>query len=280
MPQSKTMQSELVASCNGDFRIFLGKELERRRKNNPHYSLRAFAKSLGLDNTRLSRMLRDERPTSPEFVAQVGQRLGLAPSEVEVFRSIAAARKSMQGLSKRTRKGRYVTIDNDVFESIEDWRHYAILELMKLDGFQNTAEWIGAALGISEEEAQAYIDRLVRVELLEILEDGTWVDRSSGSRKVELSDFETSRALKRVQNKFLEMAMSALENIPMDRRDHSVIMMATHTSKIAGAKKIINKFRYELCAFLEDCDEHDMVYAFSAALFPVLPSPKGELNEV
>jgi transcriptional regulator with XRE-family HTH domain len=256
MPQPASIQSSIVTSCNGDFRVFLGRELERRRKHNPRYSLRAFAKTLGLDSTHLSRMLRDKRPASPEFVERAGRCLGLSPKEIEAFRSIEAARKCMNGTAKRPSKTPYMALSKEVFETIEDW--------------------IAAAMKIPSSEVEVYIERLKRVGLLRVLEDGSWIDCSSGSATTGLSDFETSQALRRAQKRFLSLAAESLETVPIGRRDHSSIVMATHSSKVAGAKKIINQFRRDLCAFLEDCEEKNAVYSFSTALYPLVPKIEGD----
>jgi uncharacterized protein (TIGR02147 family) len=273
-----TSPNIVVASCNGDFSVFLGKELERRRKNNPQYSLRAFAKTLGLHNARLSRMLRDERPTSPEFISEIGERLGLEPETIEAFRSIAEARKSIQVIGKQANKTRkFIPLAQDVFEAIEDWRHFAILSLMKLKGFQSDVQWVAAALEIQPAEAQAYVDRLQRVGLLEIRTDGSWSGTNESMAPVD-NVFQTSEALRRVQKRFLHLALEAIDAVPIESRDHSSILMATHSSRIAAAKKIISKFRHELCAFLEDCDEKDSVYTLSAALFPVARPMKGKIQ--
>jgi uncharacterized protein (TIGR02147 family) len=250
-------------------------ELERRRKKNPRYSLRAFAKSIGVDNDRLSRMIQGKRPTPPELVTEMGARLGLNSNEIEVFRSVASARQSLSTTRKRAKKATYVSLAQDVFESIEDWRHYAILELMKLRDFTNTPHWVATVMEIPVEEAISYIDRLQRVGLLEISKDGTWVDTSAGASSVVLNDFETTDALRRVQKSFLALASSALEKTSIEHRDHSAIMMSTHSSRVAGAKKMINRFRRELCAFLEECEEKDSVYALTMALFPLISQSKG-----
>lgn len=277
MPRIESIPpSALVVGCNGDFSTFLCKELERRRKNNPRYSLRAFAKFLGIHSANLARMMRNERPTSPEFIGRIGERLGLTAEEIEVFCSIAEAHKSVNVVAKRSRKSRYVPLAQDIFEAIEDWRHYAILELIKLKSFQNNAGWVAFALKIPVSEAQVYLDRLLRVGLLEVLPDGSWHDRSSESMAVLMNDFETTEPLRRVQRSFLDLAIESLEKDPIDQRDHSSILMATHSSRIAGAKKIISKSVREVCAFLEDCKEKDSVYSLTTSLSPLAKPKKGQ----
>jgi uncharacterized protein (TIGR02147 family) len=221
-------------------------------------------------------MLRDKRPASPEFVERAGRCLGLSPKEIEAFRSIEAARKCMNGTAKRPSKTPYMALSKEVFETIEDWRHYVILSLMKVSDFRNDVDWIAAAMKIPSSEVEVYIERLKRVGLLRVLEDGSWIDCSSGSATTGLSDFETSQALRRAQKRFLSLAAESLETVPIGRRDHSSIVMATHSSKVAGAKKIINQFRRDLCAFLEDCEEKNAVYSFSTALYPLVPKIEGD----
>jgi hypothetical protein len=56
-------------------RAALEAELTRRRARNPRYSLRAFAKSLALDHSTLSQLLRGERNLTPRMAERLEARL-------------------------------------------------------------------------------------------------------------------------------------------------------------------------------------------------------------
>ena len=58
-------------------RDILQRELERRRRGNARYSIRAFAQFLGTDHATLSQILRGRRRVTPRSVRRFGARLGL-----------------------------------------------------------------------------------------------------------------------------------------------------------------------------------------------------------
>jgi transcriptional regulator with XRE-family HTH domain len=65
-----------------DLRQLLQDELDRRRGINRRYSLRRFARQLGVDHATLSQVLRGRRRLSERTVRAVGARLGLAPPAI------------------------------------------------------------------------------------------------------------------------------------------------------------------------------------------------------
>lgn len=256
----------------GDFRLFLLSELSRRARINPAFSLRAFARLLGLESSRLSKILRGERPVNAKLIPRLAQKLGLEQAEINGFVDAAPRRKGSkvqkhEELSAASRD--YKRLSLDAFETIENWHHYAILEMMKLHGFQNDLKWIAKELHITVSEVRENVERLQRVGLLDIREDGKWVDLSEGFSTNLLRENETSYAHRRSQRKILEMASDALENVPVTHRDQTSIMMATSTAKLHEAKRRIAQFRRELCEFLEDTDDKNAVYQMSFSLFPL-----------
>ncbi len=62
-----------------DLRSHLRDEFARRHRGNRLYSRRAFAQSLGLTHTTLSRLLRGERRVSAPTIRRLAGRLGLSP---------------------------------------------------------------------------------------------------------------------------------------------------------------------------------------------------------
>lgn len=66
-----------------DFRVFLREELERRASKNSSYSLRAFARDIGLTNSHLSMTLSGRKRISPETAEQIAARMNLKTGEAE-----------------------------------------------------------------------------------------------------------------------------------------------------------------------------------------------------
>ena len=272
MLETKPTTSTRSKTNSEDFRQYLQRELVRRCQANPKYSLRSFAKFLGMESSRLSKILRGERPIQEKLLIQLGHRLGLSSAEIQGFCLRAIAKKTAIETPPTEDRHRYLQLSLDAFESIEDWRHYAVLEMMKLPGFKPDYKWVARMLEVTITETRVYVERLQRVGLLEVRTDGSWYDKSEGFSTHILSETETTYAHRRSQKKILELAIEALEKFPMDRRDQSSMMMATHSSKVLEAKKRIRKFRQELCEFLEDTEEKDTVYQLSMSLFPLVES--------
>ncbi len=244
------------------FRLFLQSEFRRRRRVNPSYSLRAFARFLGLESSRLSKILHGKRPASAKLIPELGHRLGLRQEQIFHFLAKSKDRPSYQQLSL------------DLFQTIEDWRHYALLELMKLETFRPHPSWIAKVLQVSLPEVREYIERLERVGLLSTRPE--WSDLSAGFSTHIISEQETTQAHRRTQKEILALAAHALDEVPMEMRDQSSMMMATSHKKLKEAKKRITKFRRELCDFLEDTDQKDSVYQLSISLFPLVQDSRGK----
>jgi transcriptional regulator with XRE-family HTH domain len=59
----------------------LNADLSKRKQKNPRYSLRAYARFLGLDPSTLSRILAGKQPPSITVVRKLLRKLGLSPLE-------------------------------------------------------------------------------------------------------------------------------------------------------------------------------------------------------
>jgi uncharacterized protein (TIGR02147 family) len=274
MFQNETVpkSEESQVGNKADFRVFLLNELTQRCRANPAYSLRAFSRELGLESSHLSKILRGLRPIKAKLTREFGERLNLTQDQIEVFLKVAPARK---GSKKAERTARYKQLSTDAFATIEDWRHYAILELMRVRGFQPDVKWVAQQLRIKPIEAHAYVERLQRVGLLEI-NAGVWIDKTEGYSSHVLTQSESTYAHKRAQEKILELSSDALRNVAFNKRDHSSMMMATNREKLIEAKRRIRDFRRELCDFLEDCEIKDSVYQISVSLFPLVETDTEE----
>lgn len=68
-------------------------EFVRRRRHNPRYSLRGFARALGVHHATLSRLLNSTQPVQSRTVQALGPPLGLSAAEVAamIAREDAAA---------------------------------------------------------------------------------------------------------------------------------------------------------------------------------------------
>lgn len=147
------------------FRNYLQAELAARCAKNKRYSLRAFAKFLGVDHSTLSQMLRGKRAITPLMAERCGAKLGL-DEEKRARLAIAPLRESPP-------------VREDFIRVLTEWEHAAIVELTRLDCFQEDSRWIGRVLGVSADRVNIVLQRLMRLDLLR-MERGGWRVRAKG----------------------------------------------------------------------------------------------------
>lgn len=244
-----------------DFRLLLQKELSRRCEKNPSYSLRAFARHLEINPATLSSMIAGKRSISNKTINKLSPKLMLSPEEQVRY---------LGKLNKRDlKKIIYDEMKQDLFSTISDWYHDAILELTRIKNFQPDHNWIAKALGISVYQVNSAVDRLIKLQLLEINEKGEWRDVSRFNSNT-LDSQSTSVAMRKYQKQILEKSLQALESIPRTERDHTSMMVCGNEKDLAKAKKMITAFRRELAEFFQRKNSAgDNVYQISISLFPL-----------
>jgi uncharacterized protein (TIGR02147 family) len=253
-------------------RHYLNDELARRCERNPSYSLRAFAKALGIDAGTLSKILNGTQPLSFKMAEKILPKLELAPAQqTQFFQSLAqyqGARKLQRvqtplKLTEREYKGDDLSIE--YYRVIADWYHIALMEMTFLKGFRPEPRYLAQELGIGVMEAKLALERLISLGLLE-KKNGKIV---KAKEKLSTTDRHlTTPALRKNQKQFLEKAIHSLENDQLEERSHTNMTMAIDSSKMEIAKKMIREFQMALCNYLES-GKRDRVFNLSIALYPV-----------
>ncbi|MDD0854691.1 TIGR02147 family protein [Halobacteriovorax sp. GB3] len=245
------------------FKTYLQNELISRCDKNPSYSLRAFAKSLKIEPSALSQIIRGKRKLTKKMTLRLANELDIAPYKTSLYYEVS---------SKPEAPFKELTLD--LFEVLSDWYHFAILELMNVSSFSTDPAWIARTLGLTVSEVNISISRLQKLEMLKIDEDGKWHDLTGG--KTNLGDPSlTNQAFKRYQRKILKLSEKSLEDTPIQYRDHSGTTMAIDSSKIPEAKELIKEFRRKMGKLLTGKNE-DQVYQLQISLYPLSDIKKGE----
>ena len=253
-----------------NYRTILREELEARCERNPRYSLRSFARDLGVGPARLSDVLNGRYGLSREAALLMGTRLGWSDSESSQFCDLvesehARARKSRTIAKKRVdaHQQNYSQLTADAFQVVSDWYHYAILELASVVDFQSDPKWIAARLGISEHIVISAIERLKRLELLEVVRG-----KLRATDAVTASpDGIPSEAIKKFHRQILEKALSAIHLQTVDERDFSSMVLSIDKAQLPRAKKEIKKFRRHFDSLFLKTKKKDEVYCLGIQFF-------------
>jgi uncharacterized protein (TIGR02147 family) len=245
------------------YRTRLLEELGQRQRKNPAYSLRAFAKALGLQPPTLSAVLAGKRGLPRRQAQVLAQRLGLKPLErlrfVESVRGEEGIAQSRAG-SKPT----HALTEEQHYRILAEWEHYAVLTLMKVRGFRSDPKWIAGRLGIA----------VFRVrEVLERLEASALIRRAPAGYERMVGDLRTSEdvrsaALRDAHDDELRLAALKQRSTPTPTRDFSSVSFVTSPDRVADAKALIREFRARFSDLVETPDGTE-VYQLCLQFFPL-----------
>ena len=152
-----------MSKPNFSYRTYFEREIQIRTVRNPGYSLRAFARDIGLAAPKLSQILSGTCGLSKTSALKVAKKLKLNEAETEYFVALVEVEHNRSKRGKIQAQQRLATIESssineldlERFRIIADWYHFSLLELTEVQGFQSDIPWIAKRLGISQQEAAA-----------------------------------------------------------------------------------------------------------------------------
>ncbi len=253
------------------FQDVLIHEFQFRIKRNSAYSLRAFARDLGLASSGLSRILNGQQGLSLRKAKDIAKKLELNQLECEHFCSLVEAEHSR---SKKQRElatqkleahaGGATELSLDYFKAVSDWHYFSILALTEVSDFESTPEWVAERLNISVASAQEAIDRLIKIELLEynssrcLKKTNALVTTPSGV---------PSRSIKSFHQQILKKAETALFDQSVSEREFAAISFAMNPEDLDWAKNEMQEFRRKLTTRLAKRKVKKRLYHLSMQLF-------------
>lgn len=252
---------------------FLLGELDRRRRRNQSYSLRAFARDLELSVSHLSEVISGERGLSGKSAAKIADKLKLRPAEqsywfdlvlVETARNIQTRELAKERLKSTRNLQSLKKIKTEQFQVISEWYHLALLELINLKDFQPRIDWIAEKLSITEKQADAAITRLQSVGLLKVKGD-KWEGNDSIA---EIFSEVPSRAIRSFHKKIIENSIYALQHGSMEDREIQSMLVAIPKNHVTEFRNDMKKFLVDFWEKIKD-EPKDSVYALSIQLCPV-----------
>ncbi len=239
---------------------WLSTELTEKKTTNPRYSLRMMAKRIGLSPGRLSEFISGKRPITRKQAEKIADRLSFGFEKRNAFLSSV----DFDVPSGSSSDAQFRKLSSDAFNVVAEWYHFAILSLMDLDDFKMSPIWIGQRLGISKKVAEAAIERLQSVGLIE-KSGKVWVKREA--QHTTTHDVP-SAALRISHRQSLQQSINALDEVPVDLRDITSITMAVDLKTIPIVKNMIKVFRRKVAAAMETGDKTE-VYNLNIQLIPV-----------
>ena len=232
-------------------------ELNRRRNRNALYSLRAFARDLGIGVGSLSEVLSHKREFSRKNLAKILQHLEITQEQ----RNILLKKRSR---ILKTPEEKYQLLLEDQFKLISDWYYLGILNLAKLKSNKAQPKWIAQRLNIQLYQCIEALERLQRLGLLKI--EKNKLIRTS--QPLTTSNDLPSIAIRKHHSQNLELAEKSLYRDPVHLREFGSVTMPLNLKNLPKLKNLLLKTRKKAADLVED-SQADQVYTLSFQLFPL-----------
>ncbi len=240
--------------------------LSLKQRENPHYSLRAFARDVDVHPATLSQVLKGNRALPAKNSAQVLKRLNLSGKEITLFtESFLRHKTSLDKISLQEDDERFI-LDESHFKIIAEWEYYAVLELFRLDDFEVSSKNIADRLNLTPTRAEVVLENLIQTGLLKMGEDGKLL---MIHEEVRTSENIQNLALRQSHKEAMDMGKSKLDDIEVELRDFSSMTAALDINMLPEAKTIIREFRQKMAALLKSGENKTDVYQMAIQFYPL-----------
>lgn len=249
----------------------LKKELERRLVYNASYSLRAFARDLGISAPRLSRILNENLGLSFKAANEIAKKIDFKGIDKELFLTLARSsavrssirKKESYSQLKSIYQQKYSAISADTFQVISDWYHFAIVALVETKNFKNNESWIAQELGINKLQASQALKRLIRLGI--ILEEN---EKLSVSQTYLIESQHTSHeAIRNFHTQIIGKAVQAIHQQDVNERFLFSSAISIQKSKLGQFRELIQGLHNNAETEASTHLEKDAVYALSVQFF-------------
>lgn len=257
-----------------DYRLYLTEAFETRRVRNPNYSLRAFARDLGLAVSTLAEVQKGKYGLSPVRAQEVAAKLNLSQRQCEHFADLIT---SQFARSKEQRAAAKTSVENrinnfvqevplDSFKVVSEWHHMAFLELMDLEKNHLDKPRYAKKLGVSLEVIEDSLDRMGRLGLIEITENSV----KPTSQFTSVNNNYNSEAVRSFHKQVIEKALYAIERHDNEKREVSSTLFSIKREDFPAARKALMEFRREFASKFGTTENADDVCSLSMQFFSLL----------
>lgn len=260
---------------HSDYRDILRSRLQLRLKRNPRYSLRAYAKDLGVSPGRLSEILSGKQGLSASSATKIAQRLGLNQVESSHFCNLVEAQdarslKKKILAQKALQNEEALSLSRKIlseaeFSPIASWVHMAIMELTNIVS-DLSVDAIAKRLGLARLRVSEAFNALVKGGFL-IKRKSKW---EQTEKNLSTTEDLPSSVIVSYHQEILDKAAIAIEQQSVSERDFSSLMISLNESELKEYKELIRAFRKKINNKAESSTtSKDQIYNLSIQFFRI-----------
>lgn len=239
---------------------FLSQFFEKRRAKNSQYSIRAFARDTGISSGRASEFLRGISIPGPLLSNRIATALQLNEKQKHQLKFMIASHLSVR---KNGKIGNTHQLADKEFTLLPDWQHFAVLNLLNTVNAEPSVPWLANRLGLTEE---AIGDSLKKLCLAGLAQEEGGFYKATHQHLTSTSTIP-SEALRSYHRQMIERALWSIDNVPLELRNVTSIMMTANPSNLYKLKVLTNEFKQRAAELFGEGDATD-VYNLCIQIFP------------
>lgn len=265
-----------------DYRQFLGDYYEEKKAMHPSFSYQSFSQKAGFaSKSFVFNVIKGEKALSRNSVVKLSIAMNLSKTESAYFENLVYFNQSSDFAERnfyfeKLNAIRPVTVEasqarnlrKDQYEFYSQWYHAVIRSLIDLYPSINDPHVLARMVypPLSPKQVQKSIELLLRLELIEKMNDGTY---RISSKILSTGEELHTLAVQKFHLLSLENAAKALQSLPKNERNFSGLTLGISAEAYEKICSEINLFQKRILAIAENDNNSDRVYQLNLQLFPV-----------
>ena len=258
-----------------DYREYLSDAFRKRRQGNPKYSLRAFARDIGVSPSRLSEVMTGKGELSHERGSIIAKKIKLTALETLDFldridavsaalpaeRQAATKRVASRDKNQRKSKRRY--LDDEHFAKIFDPKFHVIWSLMQLPSYDGNPASITDILKINSIELY---DSLRGLERLGLARNSgqTW---HAVTGQVAAGNKLSSEVIRTYHRKMADLGKSSIDRLKFEERHLHSVIIPFNSSRFGEIQRKITDFTLSINDDFGSPDDAECWYGMALHFF-------------
>lgn len=259
------------ATSTEDYLRILQNEFLQRKQKNKKYSLRAFAKFLGVSHALLSLVFLKKKGLSPKMADKISTKLALSHLERNIFissvekcfsRSAKKKTRAGQVLNELHKQKHFKSLTQENVSQIDHWAYVAVFEAIYSKKAQTTKE-----LCFFLDQKPSMVVKVVTY-LLEISaiadENGTY---SALSSSLHTTNDIPAMAMVNYHISMAQKAIDSIQKQPVHIREFQNAILTVNHESIGEAKKMIRNFIHEFNTRFYVDNDNSQLYSLFVSFF-------------
>ena len=219
----------------------LNQQFQNLKERNPRFSMRSFAKKLGLSIATLSEVMSGKATLSERRAIDVIEKIGLSP-ELE---------NQLLMMLKQPPRHRAEELPTEVYSSVSSWQARALLFACQ-EHFGKSEDQLRNDLGFSSKEIEEIVSQLVSENLLTRDHQGLLF---RPKKILKTTDGISNESVRQMHHENLKSAAAALDTLPVDERDFTFVHLSIHPKDLDKVREEIRHLHARILTFHQDSAE-------------------------